>query len=260
MSFKVFTVGVGNAFSTENAGTSFVLQKDDFHLGIDCPGEYRRLFAKLDHRSLGRDFGVGDLDALLITHLHGDHVNGLEMTLAYRAFVLDSKLQLYGSPEVAQNLWTNRLEVALGRTWTGDRYQKTSPDEFYSLTPIDWGGCAQIGPFEVHIKRTLHHIPTSALFIDDGDASLGYSCDTEFDAGLIRWLESADLLLHETGPGPGHTSLSQLEALPERTRRKIRLVHYPDQLSDSDTHLKLAQPDATYEVPPPPHSQKSESK
>jgi ribonuclease BN (tRNA processing enzyme) len=80
MSFDIFTVGVGNAFSTQRYGTSFILQSGGFHLGIDCPDGYRRALREHDTTALGEDFTVESLDAMFLTHLHGDHVNGREMT------------------------------------------------------------------------------------------------------------------------------------------------------------------------------------
>jgi ribonuclease BN (tRNA processing enzyme) len=248
MSFDIFTVGVGNAFSTESYGTSFILQSGDFYLGIDCPDGYRKALKQHSTSPLGDDFTVDSLDAMFLTHLHGDHVNGLEMTLAYLAFGLDSRLDLYGSVDVAEQLWPKRLEASLGQIWTGESYESIGPDAFYEFHQIEWEGSQQVGPFEVQIRKTVHHIPTSALLIDDGDVCMGYSCDTEFDKSLIDWLSKADIIFHEAGLGPGHTSLEKLEGLPSDTRNKLYIIHSPDEWRRTQSNLTFADEGLLYSI------------
>jgi ribonuclease BN (tRNA processing enzyme) len=251
MSFELLTSGVGNAFSTRHWGTHFLVRRDDFVLGIDCPDSYRRALAEHDFEHAGHRLDVDDLDALLITHLHGDHVNGLEMTLAYCHYATGNTLDLYTTRDVADVLWDRRLEVSLGQTWDGEAYRNLGPGDYYELHELTWGADHEIGPFEVTTRRTTHHIPTTALRIDDGDATLGYSCDTAFDPDLIEWLaDGSELVLHETSPGPGHTSLHELADLPEPLRQKMRIVHLPDdswELED-DVDLTFAREGRIYDV------------
>ena len=58
---------------------------------------------------------------------------------------------------------------------------------------------------------------------------LGYSSDTAFDPGLIDFLSSADRIVHETDFGPGHTPYEKLAELPGLLRRRMRLIHFPDE-------------------------------
>ena len=58
-------------------------------------------------------------------------------------------------------------------------------------------------------------------------ATFAYSADTAFDPQLVDWLSEADLFFHETNLGI-HTPLASLAALPEATRARMRLIHYPD--------------------------------
>jgi ribonuclease BN (tRNA processing enzyme) len=225
MAFEIWMLGVGDAFSTRHFGTNFLARSHGFTLAIDCPDAYRHVLA---HHGVGE----AEIDAVFITHLHGDHVNGLEMLLAYRSATGLGPLNVYTTPEVAAELWEHRLRVSLGRVYDGESYRTLELEDFARLHVVDWQSPCTIGPFMLTTRPTRHHIPTAALRLDDGHASLGYSCDTAFDPGLIDWLEDCTLILHESTFGAAHTQLAQLHALPEALREKMRIVHYPDSLID----------------------------
>ncbi len=230
--------GVGDAFSTDNYGTHFfVRSKNDFILAVDCPDSYRRALKENAFEYKAGTLDVGDIDAMFITHLHGDHINGLEMVLAYRKFVTKKKLVLYTTREVINDLWEKRLEVSLGTLFDGQVYQKMSLDDFADVHIVEWGEDAECGPFTLTTRKTIHHIPTAALRITEADRTFGYSCDTAFDPTLIDWLEDADTILHETSFGPAHTPLFSLLELPESVRNKMWVAHLPDELSGEKTDL-----------------------
>lgn len=228
MSFNLLMNGVGNAFSRQHFGTNFILQKDDFLLGIDCPDSYRTALYQHQFEHQGRAVDVDAIDALIITHLHGDHVNGLEMALSFRRHIAGGVWDIYTSPESAEVLWSGRLSASMGQTFNGETHEQVHSDDYYVLHPIRWGEPIQIGPFEVTTRPTIHHLPATALRISDGEHTLGYSCDTAFDPALIDWLSDADLILHETSFGPGHTPLKDLMALSPELRQKMLVVHLPE--------------------------------
>jgi hypothetical protein len=108
----------------------------------------------------------------------------------------------------------------------GGPYRSLTLDDYAEVHPLGPGE-SRIGDLELSWRPTIHHIPTSAIRVRAGGASFGYSADTAFDAGLVAWLEEADLFFHETNLGV-HTPLASLVALPEATRARMRLIHYPD--------------------------------
>jgi ribonuclease BN (tRNA processing enzyme) len=250
MSFEILMNGVGNAFSRVHWGTSFVVRDGSFCLAVDCPDSYLRALAANDFDHEGDSLGVDDIDGIFITHLHGDHVNGLEMTLAYRRNVVGDPMAVYATPPVANDLWDRRLAVALERSWDGENYEALAPDDYYELYKLPWDEEAEVGPFTLTPRQTLHHIPTAAVRIGDGDATLGYSCDTAFDESLIDWLADSELVVHETSPGPAHTNLAELRKLPEALREKMLVVHLPDDVLglESEVDLEFAEEGQVYEV------------
>jgi phosphoribosyl 1,2-cyclic phosphodiesterase len=165
---------------------------------------------------------------VLITHLHGDHVGGLEQLLFFRRFVTGRKAALHAIPEVLAGLWDTRLRGGMETLLDapGGPARTLSLDDYADVRPLGPGATA-VGDLSVEWRPTIHHIPTSAVRVQHRSASLGYSADTAFDPTLIAWLEQADLFFHETNLGI-HTPLESLVALPEATRARMRLIHYPD--------------------------------
>src|SRR5215470_4593504 len=102
--FEVIVLGVGDTFSEFHHTTSVLLVCDDFHLAIDCPDTYRAVLRDASGRS-GRALSLSDIDHVLITHVHGDHMNGLEGAAFFKFFAQGQRLQLATSPDLRANIW-----------------------------------------------------------------------------------------------------------------------------------------------------------
>jgi hypothetical protein len=116
----------------------------------------------------------------------------------------------------------------MGSLWDGQESRTLDFDSYFELLPLSWTDAIEVGPFKIRARRTQHHVPTSALFIEAAGRKLGYSSDTAFDPELISFLEPADLIIHETNLGPAHTPYASLAALPPELRARMRLIHYTD--------------------------------
>lgn len=246
--------GVGDAFTERYHNASLCLEerRSGLRLMIDCPPAFPRVLA--DHRvASGSDLAVDNIDHLLLTHLHGDHCGGTEAYLYLRRFVVGRKPVLHGAREVLDELWDGRLrggmaELLLEGRADGPRRQLTLPD-FTEREDLAQGK-TRIGPLLIERRFTIHHIPTTALRITvEGQPrpALAYSADTAFDPSLIEWMSEADLLIHETNYGV-HTPLQSLAALPEALRRRMRLIHYPDQLDVEAAPIECLRQGAVLEL------------
>ena len=233
---RTHVIGVGDAFTERYHNASLVLEDpaSGERVLVDCPPAIPRVLA--DHRQrTGSDVAVGNIDHVLLTHLHGDHCGGTEAFLFLRRFVFGRKPTLHGAPEVLDPLWPTRLAGGMASLLVS-----LPPEEqVRTLTLGDYcerqdlaPGVSRVGPFLIERRFTIHHIPTTALRVSLPGRPrplLGYSADTAFDPSLIAWLAEADVLIHETNYGV-HTPLAQLAALPAELRARMRLIHYPDQL------------------------------
>jgi ribonuclease BN (tRNA processing enzyme) len=110
-------------------------------------------------------------------------------------------------------------------------------DDYFDHLPLPWSQPITVGPFRLQARRTIHHVPTSALLIEAAGRTLGYSADTAFDPALITFLSAADLIIHETNLGPAHTPYASLAALPAELRSRMRLIHYPDMFDTSSSNI-----------------------
>lgn len=245
--FEVIVLGVGDAFSTRHHGSSFLLSEAGFLLAVDCPADYRKALQAASAAS-GRKLDVADIGHMLITHIHGDHMAGLEGLALYKYNFEKKRLRLALTPEVRSVIWDQRLAAGIGLRWDGGKPCALGFEDFFEHLPLDWDKENAIGPFRVRLRRTRHMVPASALLVRAGGRCFGYSCDTVFDPELIRFLEPADLIFHEVGTGGPHTSYAELAGLPEALRRKMRLIHYPDGFAPADGALALLQEGETLAV------------
>lgn len=245
--FEVVALGVGDAFTALHRPTCFLLAFDGFSLAIDCPDSYRAVLREAAARS-GRALALEAIDHVLVTHVHGDHMNGLEGVGFWKHFVEKKRLHVVASPEVRAAIWEHRLRAPMERLWDGTAFREMAFEDYFEHTPLAWTGTTKVGPFTIHARRTRHHVPTSAVLVEAGGRKLGYSADTAFDPELIRFLSSADVILHETNHGPAHTPYAELAALPAELRARMRLVHYPDDFDREASRIAVLEEGAVLRV------------
>ncbi|MBI5544196.1 MAG: ribonuclease Z [Deltaproteobacteria bacterium] len=237
--FEVIILGTGDAFSEERTPTALLLVYGGFSLAVDCPDSYRKVLRETATKA-DRALSLEGVDHLLLTHVHGDHMNGIESVAFYKHLVERKRLTLVASSEVRSVIWEQRLRASMGTLWDGEVLREKRFEDYFDFRPLSWSDSTTVGPFRIRARPTRHHVPTSALLVEAGGRVLGYSSDAAFDAELLDFLAPADLILHETNLGPAHSPLSALEALPEGIRERMVLVHYPDGLAESGTSIRLA--------------------
>jgi len=225
--FEVVALGVGDTFSDRHHTSALLLTCDGASLAVDCPDTYRAVLRDAAETS-GRRLSLDDIDDVLITHVHGDHMNGLEGVAFYKLFAQRRRVRLIASREVREVIWDQRLVASMGVLWDGVDFHGKAFADYFDYVPLSWSDETVVGPFRIRARQTRHHVPTSAILVEAGGRTLGYSSDTAFDPSLIEFLSAADLVIHETNFGPAHTPYHQLAALPAELRARMRLIHYPD--------------------------------
>lgn len=224
----VLPLGVGNAFARRKFNSSFLVIHGGRALLVDCPAPLRRVLWEAERRS-GIALDAGDVDGVLLTHLHGDHCNGIEELGFYFRYV-DGRDRV---PELAllrgniDPLWQHRLRAAMGGSNTEPR---ALGDYFDPVVPLDPGQAASLlgGAFRITTRVTRHSATCGAAVIECAGGVLGYSADAEFDPALVEFLAAGDLVIHEAGEGKGHTFAAELETLPPDVTARMLLIHRPD--------------------------------
>jgi ribonuclease BN (tRNA processing enzyme) len=236
---KLYVLGVGDTFTEKHATHALLLEHEGFRLAIDCPDSYRRVLRQARDKGsnkgeLASTLDLFGIDDVLITHVHGDHMNGLEGVAYFKHFAQKKQLNLHTIAPVKDGLWTQRLVSSMGRLWNGETFRDLAFEDYFAWNALGLdaeGASTDVGPFTIRTRITKHHVPTSALFVTCKDAgkSIAISSDTAFDPELIAWLAPADLIVHETNYGPAHTAYSDLLTVDEEVKKKMRLIHYPDE-------------------------------
>lgn len=235
---SVRVVGVGDAFTALYYNACLLIEAGDQRLLVDAPPALARALRDLSLKT-SDTVGLDDIDHVLITHLHGDHVGGLEQLLFWRRFVTGRKTTVHAIPDVLAGLWDTRLRGGMDTLMRPDGgTERLELTDYAHVAPLG-PGVTRLGPLELTWRRTIHHIPTSALHVRCQGQAFGYSADTSFDPELIAWLAASDLFLHETNFGV-HTPLASLCQLPAELRGRMRLIHYPDQLSPDAAPIPCA--------------------
>ncbi len=241
-------LGVGDAFSASYYSSCLAVHADGVWVLIDCPHPIRKMMREAA-ASASVSLDVENVHAVLLTHLHADHASGIEGLAYYTFFRLRRRARVAAHPDVADQLWSGHLAGSMGqpRLMPGRPVERKSLDDYIELSHLSDESAVQIGPFSIECRKTIHPIPTTAFRIRANGRTLGYSSDTSYDPSLIWWLAEADLVVHETNVGI-HTPYEQLAELPEQLRRKMRLIHFPDDFDAGASAIEVLEQGRRYEV------------
>ena len=238
---RMLTLGVGDAFTKLHFSCGALIEAPEGYVLIECSDLVHRALHEATQRA-GWNVDASNVDDLIITHLHGDHCNGLESFGFHRMMRRMSEQKktplprLHTNRPASERVW-ERLAPAMYRAPAHERPGELS--DYYDLRVFEPGEPATIAGLTVQCRFTKHPIPTTALLIDDGNWTLGWSSDTPFEPELVDWLDQADLIVHESNYGPVHTPIQALNELPDKVRAKIRLTHLPDDFDRSLTDIPI---------------------
>jgi hydroxyacylglutathione hydrolase len=220
MSVKLQMLGTGNAFAKNYYNNNALLMDKDYTLLVDCG-----ITALLAMDQLGRSFE--DVNATLITHIHADHVGGLEELALTLKHKYGKKMTLL----VPEPLILPLKDVII------------SMEDIFEVRPMKPGLPFKVSPaITLELIRTPH-IPgkdSYSLLINN---DIFYSADMIFQPDLLLSLvreRGVRMILHDCqllGQGHVHTTLEELMSLPIEVRSIIRLMHYSDEKPDFIGHI-----------------------
>ncbi len=220
-SVTVTVVGSGDAFNSGGRGNACYLVQDD--KGAFCVDFGPTALAGL--KRIG--FDPLDLDAVFLTHLHGDHFGGLHLLYIDAQYSAQRRRPLHIGGPVGTG---RRLE-----TWYGLAYRGAAARRAYQTLYHEWAPGKEVAAAGRRIRTyaAAHMKPRDgALHLRIGAAGrqVAFSGDTAWHEGLCALARRADLLLCEcTDLQPakdGHLSWAVLEPeLPKLKARRIMLTH-----------------------------------
>ncbi|MDG4767513.1 MBL fold metallo-hydrolase [Solwaraspora sp. WMMD406] len=177
---RLTVLGCAGSFpGPESACSAYLVEADGFRLLLD--------FGSGSLSALQRYAGLHAVDAILLTHLHCDHMLDACTYVVVRRYAPDGPhppLPVYapaGAPD--------RIATAYSTDGTpvDDVYT------FYGLQP----GSFPIGPLQITVDRVNHPVETYGVRVEHAERVLTYSSDTAPCESLLRLAQGADVFLCE---------------------------------------------------------------
>ena len=237
---KVTFLGVGSAFSRKNANSNLLIENGSLKLMVDCS---RSGLPALEAYGLSLE----DLTHILITHLHADHIGGLEEAALKTRIFHKRKLILLTAESLSDQLWNRSLRGGLEfvELSPGDTTPQTLNDYFslQTVIPRQWITIGKNPGVRLYLRPTDHIKGMESYGLEVEELPGGrakrflFSGDTKFDRELIQHgVQTCSHIFHDcqlfdTGKNNYlgvHASYNQLLRLPADTRRHIWLYDYGD--------------------------------
>lgn len=211
---KLTALGVLGGYPTRDAGTtSYLLQSEEgFNLLLDAGS---RAVTELEH-----ELSPNDLDAIILSHYHEDHIADLGALRQYRQLqtVKPEMLPIYGHQE-------NEYE-----------FSKLSLENVSEGIAYDVENGTSVGPFDIQFLKTVHPVICYAMRIVERATGqvLIYTGDTGYFAELVDFSKDADILLADVyffkdkAKMPNHlSSVEAGEIAAQANVKKLILTHLP---------------------------------
>lgn len=211
---KLTALGVWGGYPTRDAGTtSYLLQSEEgFKLLLDAGS---RAVTELEH-----ELSPNDLDAIILSHYHEDHIADLGALRQYRQLqtVKPQILPIYGHQE-------NEYE-----------FSKLSLENVSEGIAYDVENGTSVGPFDIQFLKTVHPVICYAMRIVERATGqvLIYTGDTGYFAELVDFSKDADILLADVYffkdkvKMPNHlSSVEAGEIAAQANVKKLVLTHLP---------------------------------
>jgi ribonuclease BN (tRNA processing enzyme) len=232
---KIRFLGVGSAFSTPAYYQSNMLisNGDNKHLLLDCGTDVR--FSLAEQGFQENDL-ANFLDAIYISHLHADHIGGLEW-LAFSSYFSPTlyKPTLFAEQQTLYKLWEHSLQGGLDCI-EGKMMHLTDYFDCYAL-PAEghfmWNGLECRLQRMEHVCAGYDNHDSYGLQLShrQGRMSIFISTDAQFRPQRLGQLAQYNqLLFHDcettSQPSHVHAHYEELRTLPAAVKAKMWLYHY----------------------------------
>jgi ribonuclease BN (tRNA processing enzyme) len=274
---KIIFAGCGSAFTTEEYYQSNAIVQSDSgkRLLIDCGSDIRFSLGKL-----GLD--ARNIDAVYVSHLHADHIGGMEYLAFVRYFTKktdEPRPILFCVPELMKELWENSLRGGLESL----EAKVMNITDYFECQPVpinssfEWEGILFTPVQTVHImsgykitnsyglmiqhcqsnpaKHRCEIIPAGMPSKTSGERVF-FTTDTQFCPNQItKFYQLADVIFHDCETAPYyskvHAHYDDLKTLASGIKSKMWLYHYqpsPKQDAKADGFLGFVTRGQEFEI------------
>lgn len=171
---------LGNSGPYPRAGSAcsgYLLETDKFKILIDCGnGTLSRL--------LGIIGSLNELDAIILSHLHSDHISDI-MVMRYALGINQAK----GTISRSIPLYAPKDPE--------DIYKKLQFKNAFIQNEIKQNSILTFGDMKITFKLMLHPIKTYGVIVEKSGKKFVYTADTKYCDSLTQMAKGTDLLLCE---------------------------------------------------------------
>lgn len=218
---EIHFLGTGSAYpGVERDNTSLCFSNNGYHVLVDVSGNPCRKLKQIN-------IALEELDCVIFTHFHIDHIYGLP-SLLWGMWLENREKPLLifcdKRNEERLNKWLDTMKV---QEWgiKFSIYIKTFNGDLTEELLMD-------GDMHISCFPALHSVPTIGLEIKSNNQLIIYSGDSEINS-QIQTYQHIDVLIHEATSAqetdPNHTSLTEIaESYKLNSIGKVILVHLSD--------------------------------
>lgn len=212
---KLTILGNNGPFpSAGGACSGYLVTKGRVNILIDCGNGVLSNLQKYIH--------FEELDAIIITHLHSDHVSDM-MVLKYAVQIkqkrgqLDKNLTVYAPPEPAEEY--GRLDVK----------------DAFDLKPVTEDLVLNFESIRIAFKQMIHPYMDFAVSFESWGRRFVFSGDTSWTESIIDFAHNTDLLMldaglsasDKTGNAAAHLTAEECGIIAGRAgAKKLLLTHF----------------------------------
>lgn len=216
---KVTILGFYGGYPTNGIGTtSYLIETDQYHLLLDV--------GSASVLELEKHLDPLQLDAVLLSHYHPDHIADLGVLQHVRLLKRDENgekaplLPIYGHDE------------------TSEEFAKLTMDGVSQGVAYNHEKVVSIGSFDISYMKTLHPVPTYAFRIIERETEkvFVFTADSGYLEEFIPFAKEADLLITDTNFFKGqerhqvHMTSKEAGEIAEKAQVKTLLLsHLPQQ-------------------------------
>lgn len=219
---KLWFLGVGGWVSNPSFGQSgIVVDYGDYRILLDAgEGTYASL-------RMCTPFNVNDLDLIILTHRHGDHILGIPTMIQY-AKEGGFKINIVTHNDVIQAI--KELLSATGIP----KYLN-----FINFHVISENSTINIDDVQIRAIKAIHPLPSLSYLIIRSKTCIVYTGDTAPNPELIRHARNCDIFIHEVSANEGlenlanqygHTTSKQVIDLVNHIKPRYFVpIHYSEE-------------------------------
>lgn len=234
----MFFIGVGTLFATSEYYHSniIIVSESGRKLLVDCGSDIRFSLAEHNMRAVDAE---KQIDAVYFSHLHSDHIGGLEW-LAFSTYFgpKRTKCKLFGEERLMRDLWEHSLKGGLEHV----QGRGMTLEDYFECHPVSEGGSFHWEGISFNLVKMPHVISSCNNYYSYGlmikstynGQAVFISTDTQFQPELLADIAGqAAVIFHDCETTSIRTTVhahyNELCTLPASIKKKMWLYHYaPD--------------------------------